>query len=72
MDSEAERDSYRIDIDQNGLFHHYEKTVNGKYVTGELINTGRDGWIFVVKNGRLYAGEKQTKVGSPRYVHRAE
>ena len=61
--SDEERFPYEIDLDGregDGLWR--------LACTGQLVNTGPKGWIFVLLNGRMYACEKRTST-FPRFHH---
>lgn len=60
LQEESERRPYEISIQSDGSFL--------SAMTGEPIDTGPKGWIFVLKNRTLYAGEKQTGT-FPRFHH---
>ena len=49
--TESERADYELYFD-NGLMYHR--------TTGEPVNTGSDGWIFVLRDQKLWAAEKKT------------
>ena len=53
LHTDVERLPYVVLIDQSGLLRYP--------CTNTLVSTGKEGWIFVTKNGILYACAKQTK-----------
>ena len=59
LHTDAERLPYVVLIDQGGLLRYPR--------TNTLVSTGKEGWIFVTKNGILYACAKQTKA-VPRWI----
>merc|ERR1712146_59257 len=55
-----ERSQYKLEIKDDGLFYQSS--------TGKLVDTGSDGWIFVLRDGSIYAAEKRTDK-TPRFHH---
>lgn len=54
--SNEDRKAYEVRFLKRGLLHRCNAE------TGEwgLVNTGPDGWIFVLRDGIIYAHEKKT------------
>lgn len=74
LTSQAERERYEITINGTGITGSSDADgTTGEKLwrmtqTGEPVNTGSKGWIFVLLNGRLYACEKRTNT-FPRFHH---
>uniref|UniRef100_A0A7S3HL12 Uncharacterized protein n=1 Tax=Spumella elongata TaxID=89044 RepID=A0A7S3HL12_9STRA len=73
LTTQAEREPYEITINGTGLGSSDADNTAGEKLwrmtqTGEPVNTGSKGWIFVLLNGRLYACEKRTNT-FPRFHH---
>ena len=73
LTTQAEREPYEITINGTGLGSSDADGTAGEKLwrmtqTGEPVNTGSKGWIFVLLNGRLYACEKRTNT-FPRFHH---
>eukprot|EP01032_Pedospumella_encystans_P011102 gene11102-12935_t len=73
LTTQAEREPYEITINGTGLGSSDADSTLGEKLwrmtqTGEPVNTGSKGWIFVLLNGRLYACEKRTNT-FPRFHH---
>lgn len=61
IDNQEEREQFRIDITPGGLFR--------RHATGEMVETGPKGWIFVLLHNRMYACEKRTSASSSLRFH---
>jgi hypothetical protein len=59
-DTEAERQKFALSIRKDGLIYHD--------FTQEIVDSGEEGWIFVLRDGVLYGGQKVTKK-IPRIHH---
>ena len=57
-----ERFQYKLEIKEDGLFYRSSTTPK------ELVDTGSDGWIFVLRDNNIYAAEKKTDK-TPRFHH---
>jgi len=73
LTSQSEREPYEITINGTGVGSNKADDTAGEKLwrmtqTGEPVNTGSKGWIFVLLNGRLYACEKRTNT-FPRFHH---
>ncbi|KAM3574394.1 hypothetical protein VYU27_003687 [Nannochloropsis oceanica] len=62
--SDKDRKQYEVRFMEKGLLHRFNAE------TGEwgLVDTGPDGWIFVLRDGIIYAHEKKTD-HPPRFHH---
>jgi hypothetical protein len=58
--TEQERAPFLVVIDENGLFRRQQ--------SGELVTTSAKGWIFVIRDQRIFACEKRT-AAYPRFHH---
>lgn len=58
-DTEAERQKFALSIRDGRVFHN---------ATNEIVQSGEEGWIFVLRDGVLYGGQKETKK-IPRIHH---
>lgn len=49
-----DREAFEVQFDEHGLLHQ------GQAGAWDLVETGPDGWIFVLRDGLVYAHEKKT------------
>lgn len=59
MKTDADRAKYEVEFSPEGLLK--------SKLTKDLVSTGPKGWIFVLKQNRMFACEKRTE--SPRLQH---
>ena len=75
LKTDIERMKYIIYVDNNGQFldSYYTEpqpqlSHNITSSSGSLLNTGPEGWIFVIRGQHIFANVKRTKT-FPRYVY---
>lgn len=73
LTAQADRENYEITINGTGAGSSETDGAASEKLwrmtqTGEPVNTGSKGWIFVLLNGRMYACEKRTNT-FPRFHH---